>query len=182
MSKILVKLIDYALLPASLLVVGKFLGLLFAINIFNLDWGIKNIPGSLFSVRPVFYSEDIILASTYSDLIMFIIMTIGFSFILIQAVYFHNTHVSPRTLMKLASYNLLGLIKSTFEVYHQAAIWSIFIWVVDLLILFNVLTSKTEVWVFVFSCITSLILTVLLLRDVSKEIEISKKSPDFSMK
>jgi hypothetical protein len=175
MSKSLVKLVDYALLPAALLVASKFIGLFITTAIFDLSWGIENVPDSIFSVRPIFFAEDILIASTYSDLIMFIIMMIGFSFILIQAVIFHNSHISPQMLSKLAGYNLLGLVKNTFEVYHKAAIWTIFFWISNIVIFANVALRKTEAWVLIFSLLISVVLTVFLLRDVAQEIEISKK-------
>lgn len=176
MSKSLVRLIDYSLLPASLMVVGKFAGLFLTINIFSLEWGIENIPNSFFSVRPVFFSDDIKLASSYSDLFLFLIIVVGFSFVLMQALVFHSSHVSPQTLSKLASYNLLNLVKSTFEIYHKAAIWTIFLWITNLLIFVNVALDKTFAWVLLFSILVSILLTVFLLRDVAEEIEISKKS------
>lgn len=176
MSKTLIKLVDFSLLPAALLIVGKVLGLWIAVNFFELEWGLETIPNNFFSVRPIFFSKDIILASTYSDIVMFIVIVIGYSAVLIQALIFHNSHISPVVVAKLANYNLLGLVKSTFEIYHKAAIWSIFLWLSNILILINVLTSKTEVWVLVFSISVSLILSIFLLKDVANEIELSKKS------
>jgi hypothetical protein len=162
-------------------VVGKFIGLIFSINLFSLEWGIKNIPGALFSVRPVFYSEDILIASTYSDLVMFAIIIIGFSIVLMQALVFHDSHISPSLLSKLANKNLLGLVKSTFEIYHKAAVWTIFVWISVLLIFLNTLASKTELWVLVFALITTIALNVFLLRDVASEIELSKSGKNLSI-
>lgn len=176
MSKSLVKLIDFAILPASLLVLGKFLGLFVSINVFSLQWGLENIPNSFFSVRPVLYAKDIVTASTYSDLIMFLIITSGFSFVLVQALAFHDTHISPAVISKLADHNLLGLIKSTFDIYHKAAVWLIFLWLTVIVIFINVALAKTLLWVLLFSFIIASVLTVFLLRDVAEEIDISKKN------
>lgn len=176
MSRSLVKLVDFSLLPASLLVVGKVIGLYISINYFELEWGLETIPNSFFSVRPILYSKDIILASTYSDIIMFVIIVLGYSIVLIQAVLLHNSHISPSVVAKLATYNLLGLVKSTFELYHKAAIWSLFLWLSNILIVLNVVSNKTELWVLIFSISVSLILSVFLLKDVASEIELSKKS------
>ncbi len=175
MSKSLIKLVDYSILPAALLVVGKFLGLFVAVNFFSLDWGVESIPNSVFSVRPLFYSEDILLASSYSDLIMFLILVTVYSFIVLQAVLFHNTHISPTVLARLANNNLLGLVKGTFEIYHKAAIWTVFLWLANVLIFLNVALGKTYLWITAFTIITSVVLTVMLIRDASQEIELSKK-------
>lgn len=175
MSKSLTKLIDFSLLPSALLVIGKFFGLYISIQVFNLQWGLRNIPNSFFSLRPIFYSEDIIVASTYSDIFMFLVIAVGFSITLIQALFFHSSHVDPNLVSRLGSKNLLGLIKSSFDLYHKASIWALFLWLTNILIIFNVLTYKTEVWVLLVTTIISIVLTVLMLRDVHQEIELSKK-------
>lgn len=181
MTRSLVKLVDYSLLPAAVLVVGKFLGLYLTIQIFSLNWGIRNIPNSLFSVRPVFYPQDVLIASTYSDLFMYLLVMIGFSVVLVQAVIFHNSHISPIMLSRLANHNLIGLVKGSFEIYHKAAMWGVFLWVANGLILLNVLSNKTEAWVFIFSAATSIILNIVMLRDVANEIELSKKNTKLSL-
>jgi hypothetical protein len=175
MSKSLVKLVDIALIPAALLVLGKFIGLVFVIQVFQLPWTLESVPDSLFSVQTVLQSEDVIIASTYSDLIAFIFVSIGFSFILIQATHFHESHITPNTLMKLSSNNLMGLVKSSFDLYHSAALWLIFVWLASGLVWINVLLSRTEAWVGIICTISVIIFTSILLQDVYKEINFGRK-------
>jgi hypothetical protein len=101
---------------------------------------------------------------------------LGFSVVLIQALFFHNSHVSPKSLTKLASNNLLSLVKSSFEIYHKGAVWSLFLWLSNLLILINVLTSKTQPWVFVVSLIVTIVLSLVLLNDAAEEIDLSREA------
>lgn len=176
MSKSLINLIDLALLPAALMVVSKFLGLVLTINIFNLPWTLKEVPQTFFSIRPGLLSEDIITANSYSDLIMYLVLAIGFSFVLVQATHFHDSHIQPRLLMRLANNNLAGLVRSSFDIYHAAAIWTIFIWLANILIWINVVMGKTYTWIGVGSLIADVVFTVLLLQDVYKEIELSKRN------
>ncbi len=174
MSKTLVNLIDIALVPAALLVVGKLIGLFVTIQVFALPWTMQEIPGSFFSIRPALMAEDIIVASSYSDLIMYLLIAAGFSIILIQATHFHETHIKPKLLVKLANNNLLGLVRSSFDLYHYAAIWTIFLWLTQLLIWIDIATGKTYVWIGIGTLLANVVFTAFLLQDVYREIEISR--------
>jgi len=176
MSKTLINLIDISLVPAALLVVGKLIGLLATIQIFQLPWTIQEVPGSFFSVSPAFLAEDIIVASSYSDLIMYLLIALGFSFVLIQATHFHDTHIKPRMLVRLVNNNLMGLVRSSFDIYHSAAIWTIFLWMTQILIWVDVAVGKTYLWVGLTTLAANVVLTAILLQDVYREIEISRKS------
>ncbi len=176
MSHTLTKLIDIALIPAALLVIGKLVGLMLTINLFDLPWSLKELPGGILSVRPALMPDDVVTASSYSDLIMYLIIAIGFTFVLIQATHFHETHINPRLLIKLSSNNLTGLVKSSYDIYHTATIWLIFIWISCGIIWLNVLTGKTLSWVAIATLVANIIFTTILLQDVYREIETSKRN------
>ena len=177
MSKSLIKLIDAALIPAAVMICGKVAGLWFANSVFNLDWGIVSDPNNFFSVRIVYGTlAEQITATTYSNLLMYIFVFVGFLFILIRALYFHSTHITPRMLAKLATNNLLNLISDSFEIYHKASVWLIILWLANFALLINVFSGKAYTWTGAVSFVCSVLTTVVLLRDVSKEIEFAKKN------
>ncbi len=159
------------------MVLGKFLGLLITIQIFNLPWSLKEYTNSFFTVGATLRSEDIATATSYSDLIMYMFLAIMFSILVIRAVYFHSTHVSPTLVAKLVDKNLLNLVKSSYDIYHSAFVWLVFSWIANILILINVFSSKTFLWVAIVCTTSSLILTTMLIQDVYKEIENIKKHP-----
>jgi hypothetical protein len=162
MSKTLINLIDISLVPAALLVVGKLIGLFATIQIFQLPWTLQEIPGSFFSVSPAFLADDVIVASSYSDLIMYFLIAFGFSFVLIQATHFHDTHIKPRLLVKLVNNNLMGLVRSSFDIYHSATIWTIFLWMTQLLIWVNIAAGKTYLWIGLVTLAANVVLTAIL--------------------
>jgi hypothetical protein len=175
MSRSLVKILDAALFPAALMISGKFIGLYLVTKIFNIDWGVENLSNQLISSRPVVYGQDLVTVSSYSDLFLLIIMTSGFSVFIIRAIYFHESHIDPRLLTRLAMKGLLGLVKDSFEIYHRASMWLIFLWLSDVTIFINILLGKTYSWVFLSGLGFSILLTVMLLRDVSYELRIAHK-------
>ena len=175
MSKTLINLIDISLVPAALMVVGKLIGLLITINVFALPWTVQEIPGSFFSIRPALLPDDVIIASAYSDLIMYMLIAAGFTLVLLQATHFHETHIQPKLLVKLANNNLLGLVRSSFDIYHYAAIWTIFLWLTQILIWVDIASGKTYLWIGIGSLVANVIFTSLLLQDVYREIELSRR-------
>lgn len=176
MSKSFTKLIDAALIPAAIMICGKVFGLWFANTIFGLDWNIANDPNDIFSIQVVYTSvNDQIIASSYSNLIMYMFVLIGFSFILTRALFFSKSNISPRTIARLATRNLLNLIGDSFEIYHRASVWLVVLWLALFALAINILMGKAYVWTGIVSFFCTIIATVLLLRDVSKEITIARK-------
>lgn len=176
MSHNLIKLLDVALVPAALMVVSKLIGLVLVVNFFDIDWELGRTTENIFSIEATLGQSDLLTVSTYSDVFMFIILSIGFSLILLQATHFHATHIKPSLLVQLSNNNLMGLVKSSFDIYHAAGIWLIFLWVASGTIWLNVVLGKTEPWIGILSVFANIIFTTLVLQDVYKEIELSKKN------
>lgn len=175
MSKSLVKIVDASLFPAALMVAGKFVGLYLTIKAFGFDWGVDSKPSVFFSSRPIFMEEDLLVASSYSDLFLIFVMIFGFSFHIIRAIFLHKSHIHPKLLTRLAMHGLLGLVKDSFEIYHRASVWLLFLWLVNVLVLINVLLGKTYTWVLAVGLAATIFLTIVLLRDVAYEIKIAKE-------
>jgi len=176
MSKSLIKLINAALVPAAVMICGKVVGLAITNAIFNLSWNIESDPNNFFSVKIVYNTiHDQMIAASYSNLIMFIAIFIGFLFVLFRALFLHSSHITPRMIARLATNNLLDLIQDSFEIYHNASVWLISTWIALFAIISNVLLGKAYNWTAVLSLAIALIATTALLRDVSHEIKIAKK-------
>lgn len=175
MSKSLVKVIDVALLPAALMVVSKLIGIFISAALFEIEIDISSAAESILSIRPVVESADLSALSTYSDLIMYLLLASGFTFILVQATHFHDTHINPRLLVKLNKHNLTGLVQSSFKIYHSAAIWSIVLWIATILVLVNAVVGATQWWVGITSIFASIIFSTLMIQDVYREIELGQR-------
>ena len=174
MSKIFVKILDASLIPASIMIVAKLIGLYITVKIFNINWGILTTSNAIISSRPVLEPQNLQIVSSYSDLFLILVMLFGFSLQVFRAVYLHDTHVKPKIVSHLAVHGLLHLIKDSFEVYRKATVWLIFLWLTNVSVFINFLSNKTYFWVFLISFITSFILSVILLNDASHEIHIAK--------
>lgn len=175
MSKSLLKVLDLSLFPAALMVVGKFIGLIVVTRIFDIPFTLAQLSQGLISARPEVPAEFVTTASTYSDLIMYVILAIGVVVVVVQATQFHDKHISPKLLLKLSNHNLMSLIKGSYEIYHSAAVWTLFIWVATVIVWINVLAGKTALWMGVVAITSSIIFCIALLQDVYSEIMHSKE-------
>ena len=162
------------MLPAIILIMGKVLGVYLIIFIFGIDFGFASSSDVIFSLTPVVAGEYLQLVSSYSDLIMFILVASGFTYVLSSALYFHDSHIKVSTINMLAKYNLLFLIRSSYQLYHSGIIWLAFTWICDLVVLINVSLGKTYSWILFVTTIFTLALTVILFRDLFKELELQK--------
>ncbi len=175
MSKSLIKVIDIALLPAALMVVSKFIGLFLTATLFKIEVDVSSAAENILSIRPVVASVGLTVLSTYSDLIMYLLVASGFTFILVQATQFHDTHINPRLLVKLNKHNLTGLVQSSFRIYHSAAIWAVVLWITTCLIWINAISGASELWVAIASTVASIIFSTLMIQDVYREIELGQR-------
>lgn len=176
MSNSLIKLIDNALLPAVLLIFGKFFGLYIFSNLFGIQLAFSDTRDALLYLRPVVVDQQIVDLSTYSDLFMFLVVSIGFLVVIIRSAVLNESRVSVDTVTKLAKFNLVKIVRSSYELYHSGVVWLIFTWVANFIIVLNYISQKTQLWLLVISSIFTLLLTVLLLRDVFKEIQLTRKN------
>lgn len=177
MSKSLVKLVDNSLLPAAIMIIGKFVGIVLTIQIFNLPWSIKEYTNNMFSLSTVVEAGDVNTVYSYSDLIMYFLIALFFTAVIIRAVYLHSSHIKPTLVAQLANKNLLSLIQNSYEIYHSAVIWLLFTWIANVIIIINALSGKTFGWVAIATTLTSVMLTIVLLQDVYREVENIKHNP-----
>jgi len=177
MSKSLIKLLDNSIVPASTMVVAKFLGLVLAIRLFNIPWTIKDYTNSLFNLTTIIKKEDIAVVTSYSDLIMFLAVALFLALNVVRAIYLHNTHLKPEIILKLRNRNLLNLVTGSYEIYHSTLMWWVFSWIANILVLVDMFTERTYLWIALVCTITSLVLTFLLAQDIYKEIENIRRHP-----
>jgi hypothetical protein len=175
MRTTLLKLIEYSILPAILLIFGKFFGLYLIASLFGIPIDLQAQEKALFLFNTFVSEENIILVSSYSDLFMFTLLSLCMTFILVQAVYFHDTHISNITISKLAKYNLLSLIRSSFQLYHAGVIWLGFLWMSAFLIAFNYFQGYSQLWVLLLSLLFCLSFSIILFRDLFSEIDLANK-------
>lgn len=177
MSKSLISLIEYSLIPAALLIIGKLAGIFVAIRLYNVPLNTKEYANQLFAPVGVSNFSDLALITSFSDIIMYVSVATYFSLILVRAIYFHDSHAKPTLVAKLATHNLLKLIQTSYQIYHQAFISIVFVLIANALIILNVIQNTSYVWIAIVSGIFTLGLIFGLLFDVYREVKEIQRSP-----
>jgi len=172
-SKSLSALIDEAILPAFLLILAKFGGVVIVTLIIGSSWQLKF--SSTLPLLPSFSYPDYqsyLVSNSYSNLLMYIALVFGCSFVLVKAHFFHSSHISPSLHAKLENLKLSFLISDTFSLYHQGVIWLLFLWLATVLILIQAFFELSYAWIAIISFLITLNFSWFFIADIEREIEI----------
>jgi hypothetical protein len=172
-SKILIKLIDQAIVPAVLILTVRIVSVVLISYQLGIPFGITN-SGFLFSS-----SEQFLQINSYSILAMIISITLGLTYILAKSLIFHSSHITPQTTAKVFSMKMNFFIQNSYHLYSQGVIWLsysyLLIFVAGIMALFGLLFS----WVFYVGLAITILATISLIVDIEKEINIEKADKGF---
>ena len=174
-SKSLIKLIDEAIVPALLLILAKGIGLFATVVFFNLPFTLEY--RSIFGLLPSFRFATLqayITAENYSNLAMFAAVAAGTIIVILKAHFLHESHIHPRLHAKLLGLNLERLVQSSYHLYHQAAIWLIFLWLTVGFLVISSIAEITYTQITLAAFLVSANLSWVFALDIEKEIELSK--------
>ena len=163
-SRILVKLIDQAIIPAIVLLTARLASVVLISKVYG-------IPVAMGGSGLIFENHaDYLFVNTYSVFAMMVVMFIALYYTLLRAFILHDTHIHPGLTARLFSLNLSTFIQGSFDLYSKGAVWLSYAYlmtiVVGIMAAFNAVFS----WVAYTSLIFTLLGTVLLIIDVENEI------------
>ena len=175
-SKSLIKLIDEAILPALLLILAKGVGLFATIVFFNLPFTLEY--RSIFGLLPSFRFATLqgyITAENYSNLAMFAAVAAGAVIVVLKAHYLHESHIHPKLHARLIALKLERLAQSSYHLYHQAAIWLVFLWLTFGFLTLSSIAKITYPQITIVAFLISANLSWVFALDLEKEIELSRE-------
>jgi len=174
MSKSLLYLIKLSVIPIIALIAGKLIGVFLAGQFLGVSvvWSFSS-PASF--LTPSVPGADAVNVTTFANLFMYGCLAVGMSIILIQSSFFHDSHIDVNAVSKLANYNLVHLIKSSYQLYHWGFIWTVYLLLGNIVILIDAVTAKTDYWVLIVTGIFSFCSIMILVKDVYNEIDTAKK-------
>lgn len=181
-SKILVKLIDQAIVPALLLLTARIVSVVVVAKKLGLDVSISQAGFVLTKENVDFTTNTALLVkvNSFSLVSIIVVLSVGLLYILIKSYIFHDTHIAPYVTARLFSYRLSAFIQSSYDLYSQGTIWLSYLYLImfvsGVMAYFNMIYA----WIFYFSLILTVICTALFIFDVEKELNIRAiKKPDF---
>ncbi len=174
-SRSVIKLIDEAVIPATCLIIAKMLGLFLISFLLHLNFTVEYFK--ILKILPTVHFvslQDYIIAENYSNLAMFVAVALGTIYVIIKAHYFHSSHIHPKFQAKLVSLNFEKFIDSSYHLYHQAAIWLVFLWLTIGFLAISSYLKVTYLQISVVAFILAANFSWILALDIEKEIEINK--------
>ncbi len=163
-SKILVKLIDEAIVPALFLITVRIVSLVFVSRLFEIS--------ITFGPNGFMYDSqaDYMLANSYSLLYMVLALCLGLLRVVVKSVVFHDTHISPPMAAKLYSLKAQHLIQDSFHLYTQGLVWLAYLYFLTigagLMSLFGLLAA----WIAWVSLGLAVLFTYIFILDAEREI------------
>ena len=165
-SKILVKLIDQAVIPAILLIAVRIISVIVVAKYFSLDFAIS---GGGFVLNK---TQDYVLLNSYSTLIMLMTLAVGILFILIKSYVFHDSHISPQLTAKVFSLKLSTFIQDSFDLYSQGSIWLSYLYLLMFVTALMAVFGLIQIWVFFVALILTVLSTIFLIFDIENELDL----------
>ena len=164
-------LLDLAILPAALLICVKAVGMA-ALNYYlNLSWELHTYSNSFFSLKPTYINvSDILLVNSYTNLFLFICVSVGCMVVTSKALLFHSRKASPFFVLKLARYDLLHLLRSSMHLYKETFVWALFLILTTTYISISFLLGETYSWIAGISVLFCITFIWIIIQNIEEDI------------
>lgn len=168
LSKLLIKLIDKAIVPALLLLTSRVVSIILVAKYLGINFTIGR-AGFVFQS-----SYDYVKVNSFSTLIMTAMLVVGLGYVVIKSLFFHESHIKPSITARLFSIKAESLIQNSYEIYSQGAMWLTYSYL--LLIVSTIMSTSGLLYYWVFYIIlgVTLLTTFIFIYDLEEEVKIKK--------
>ncbi len=176
MSKLLKRALKISIVPAILIIAGKFLGILCTSIIYNLNFQISNDLNGIFSIQ-IYYSnpETTLFVNSISNLVMVLVIAIPLITFILKTYLYHTVASNPRTIIKMTKFNILKWITSKETSFLTIFIWCAFMWLASGVTIAHTLQGNTYSWVGIVAGALAMIISLFTIKTF--EIETAKIYP-----
>lgn len=177
MSKLLRRALKISLVPAILMIVGKTLGIFLISAKYGYPLEIGNDINGFFSTQIYFDDSQItFFVNSVSDLLMLLVIAVPTIYQIVKISLFQSTLQNPRTIVKVAKFNMIKWLTKDNTTLLQIFIWTLFLWICTGLIIKNALQGNTSMWIAYLSGGLSVFCGLGTIK--AFEVQLSKVYPD----
>ncbi len=170
MSKLLRRALKISLVPAILMIVGKFLGIFATSILYNLQFNIDNDISGIFSVQIYFTDQDTTLfVNSISNLTMVLFLLLPIVYFIIKTLLYAAAHNNPKTIIKMTKLNLLNWIIKKDTSFLKTFIWCAFLWLATAITITHSIQGNTYTWVAVTTGVIALLVTLFTIKTFELE-------------
>lgn len=174
MSAFILKLLDESVVPVVLIFSSKIISLIVTARYLGVSYSIQD--NKLYFDR----FSDLVLANNVSNLFVLFLLVLGTVLVLVRLYHFHASHIHPVFLTKLLESDLEFAVSTSFNLFHQVAVWLSLGLALLVSFLVQTLFSWTSPWIFILGLFSLLLLAVLAVLDLEREVKIETKGrPQF---
>lgn len=158
MSILLKKALKLSILPAVLMVAGKFVGVMALIVAYNLQFEVGNEITGIFSTQ-IFLSDEAstIFVNSLSDLAMLVVLGVPTLYMIVRTTILQSAKDNPRTIAKMVKFNVLKWVTSNTATFLKIFIWTTFVLIASIITVSNSLNGESYAWVGVVAGALSLL-------------------------
>jgi hypothetical protein len=170
MSKLLKRALKISIVPAILIIAGKFIGILCTSVVYNLNFQISNDLNGLFSVQ-IYYPDasTTLFVNSISNLVMVIFVAVPLLYFIIKTALYHSIANNPRTIVKMTKFNMLKWITSKDTSFLTMFIWCAFLWIASGVTIAHTLQGSTYTWVGIIAGTVALIASLFTMKTFDVE-------------
>lgn len=177
MSVLLKKAIKLSILPAVLMIAGKFVGIISLITAYDIQFEVGNKLNGIFSTQIFLAGQNnTLFVNSISDMTMLVVLGIPTIYMIIRTTILQSATENPRTIAKVVKFNMLKWVTSNNSTFLQIFIWSTFLLISSIIAISNSLQGDSYTWVGITGGVLSLLSIWGLIKTF--EIETNKVYPN----
>lgn len=170
MSKLLKRALRTAVLPASLIVAGKFLSIITLVGTRSLEFSVNNDAPTFFSIQLVLSNHtDALMVNSVSNLVTLLLIAIPTFYMLVRRTLLVDIQNNPRTVVKLTKLNVLKWVTNQNNPLLDVLVWVMFLWIISAICISSAISLETYSWIGVVSGTFALLSAWGLLRTFEAE-------------
>ncbi|MDY0097316.1 MAG: hypothetical protein RBS01_03145 [Candidatus Dojkabacteria bacterium] len=156
MSKLLKRALKNSLMPAILMIAGKALGIFVISAIYGFSLEIGNDINGIFSTQIYFQEGEVTyFVNSISDLLMLLALAVPTIYLIVKTVIFQSTMDNPKTIVKVAKFNMLNWITKDDTTFLKIFIWCAFLWLASAIVIKNSFEGDTYTWIAIVGSVIS---------------------------
>ncbi|HOT61143.1 MAG TPA: hypothetical protein PKW94_02530 [Candidatus Dojkabacteria bacterium] len=170
MSKLLRRALKISVIPAILMIVGKFLGIFVTSVLYDLQFNIDNDISGIFSVQIYFTdSETTLFVNSMSNLTMILSLLLPILYFIIKTYLYTEAHNNPKTIIKMTKLNLLNWITKKDTSFLKTFIWCAFLWLATAITITHSIQGNTYPWIAITSGVIAFLVTLFTIKTFELE-------------
>lgn len=168
------KLSDFPISPVVSIFIGKILGIIFASVVFSIQISSLGYASLFKLLYGTTQNNDIVTLSSYSDLFMFTVLSTGLVITLLIYTDRSKNNMSKKLVEDYFASPLEQTFNTARKLYGGSFIWLLILWITNIYILYNTLSGRTYLWIYLLVFSLSISLTTYFLLDLKKEMQLAK--------